>query len=92
MKVWPAHDVENRFSEVLDACLSEGPQLVTRNGIEVAVIVPADLWRAFNTGKQTSLKDVLLSEVGRTEALVPPRGALRRRRPAAFGKDRRSST
>ena len=92
MKIWPAQDVENCFSEFLDACLSEGPQMVTRNGTEVAVLVPADLWRGFNTGKRTSLRDLLLNDVGRTEALALPRGAHRRSRPAPFGSNRRSAT
>jgi hypothetical protein len=29
------------ISEFLDACIAEGPQLVTRRGTEAAVLVPA---------------------------------------------------
>jgi toxin FitB len=39
MKVWPVQDAKARFSEFLDACLSEGPQMVTRRGAEAAVLV-----------------------------------------------------
>ena len=32
MKAWPVQDAKARFSEMLDACLREGPQMVTRRG------------------------------------------------------------
>ena len=28
MKTWPVQDAKARFSEMLDACLKQGPQLV----------------------------------------------------------------
>jgi antitoxin Phd len=38
-RVWRLHDARNRFSEVVDKALAEGPQIVTRRGEEVVVIV-----------------------------------------------------
>ena len=38
MSTWPVQDAKARFSEFLDACLAEGPQLVTRRGAEAAVL------------------------------------------------------
>jgi prevent-host-death family protein len=32
MKSWPVQDAKARFSELLDTCLKEGPQIVTRAG------------------------------------------------------------
>jgi prevent-host-death family protein len=32
MKFWPAQDAKARFSELLDTCQREGPQLVSRRG------------------------------------------------------------
>jgi hypothetical protein len=32
MKAWPVQYAKSRFSELLDACINEGPQLVTRRG------------------------------------------------------------
>jgi predicted nucleic acid-binding protein len=32
MHTWPVQDAKARFSEFLDACLSEGSQMVTRRG------------------------------------------------------------
>jgi prevent-host-death family protein len=45
MKVWPVQDAKARFSELLDSCLREGPQIVTERGAEIAVLVPMDDWR-----------------------------------------------
>ena len=41
-KVWQLQDAKNRFSEVINKALAEGPQVVTRRGEEVAVILSAD--------------------------------------------------
>ena len=34
MQVWPVQHAKARFSELLDACQREGPQVVSRRGIE----------------------------------------------------------
>jgi prevent-host-death family protein len=70
MQSWPVQDAKARFSEVLDACLAHGPQLVTRRGAEAAVLVPVDEWRRLTASARPSLKDVLLADDARTEVLV----------------------
>ena len=80
MKAWPVQDAKARFSEFLDACLANGPQMVTRRGTEAAVLVPATEWRRLQAGAKPLLKELLLSGTARTESLVPPRGLARRRR------------
>lgn len=79
MNAWPVQDAKARFSEFLDACLADGPQMVTRRGAEAAVLVPAAQWRRLQAAARPSLKELLLSDVARTELLVPKRGADRRR-------------
>lgn len=79
MKSWPVQDAKARFSEFLDACLTDGPQLVTRRGAEAAVLVPAAQWHRLHAASKLSLKDLLLSDTARAEPLVPARGAARRR-------------
>ncbi len=81
MKAWPVQDAKARFSEFLEACLAEGPQMVTKRGAEAAVLVPASEWRRLHAAAKPSLKELLLPNSARTESLVPPRGAGRRRRP-----------
>ena len=85
MKTWPVQDAKARFSEFLDACLADGPQMVTRRGAEAAVLVPAAEWKRLQSAARPSLKALLLSSAARTEFLVPPRGAARRRRVAPLG-------
>ena len=36
MRSWPVQDAKVRFSELLETCLREGPQMVTRRGAEIA--------------------------------------------------------
>lgn len=79
MHAWPVQDAKARFSEFLDACLSEGPQMVTRRGAEAAVLVPVQEWRRLQAAARPSLKQLLLSDQGRTDLIVPPRGQARRR-------------
>jgi antitoxin Phd len=81
MKSWPVQDAKARFSEFLEACLASGPQMVTRRGVEAAVLVPAAEWRRLEEMARPSLKSLLLAEEARTEYLVPDRGAARRRPP-----------
>lgn len=81
MQVWPVQDAKARFSEFLDACLSNGPQLVTRRGAEAAVLVPAHEWRRLQAAARPSLKQLLLADEARTELVLPARGKARRRTP-----------
>lgn len=85
MKTWPVQDAKARFSEFLNACLADGPQMVTRRGAEAAVLVPAAEWKRLQSAAKPSLKELLLSDAARTEFLVPPRGVARRRRVAPLG-------
>ena len=41
-KSWPVQDAKSRFGELLDAALAAGPQIVTKHGVETAVLVPID--------------------------------------------------
>ena len=34
---WPVQDAKARFSELLDTTLAEGPQIVTKRGVETVV-------------------------------------------------------
>ncbi|MEO6060384.1 MAG: type II toxin-antitoxin system Phd/YefM family antitoxin [Thermoflexales bacterium] len=85
MQTWPVQDAKARFSEFLETCLAEGPQMVTRRGNEAAVLVPVAEWRRLKAAARPSLKQLLLSEEGRTDLALLPRGKARRRPPAALG-------
>jgi prevent-host-death family protein len=81
MQSWPVQDAKARFSEFLERCLAEGPQMVTKRGAEAAVLVPAGEWRRLRAAARPSLKELLLADAGRIETLTPARGRARRRAP-----------
>jgi antitoxin Phd len=81
MKIWPVQDAKARFSEFLETCLREGPQVVTKRGTEAAVLVPIDDWRRLQQSARPTLKELLLTEEARGEIPLPARGRLQRRTP-----------
>lgn len=81
VKTWPVQDAKARFSELLEICLKEGPQIVTKRGAEAAVLVPVREWRRLQQSARPSLKDLLLSPSPRGDLHAPRRGRLRRRAP-----------
>lgn len=83
-KVWQVQDAKARFSEFLEASLEEGPQIVTRRGVEAAVLVPIAQWRRLEKMARPSLKDLLLDPDARTETLTPARRTYRHRDAPAF--------
>jgi antitoxin Phd len=84
MHTWAVQDAKARFSEFLEACLTHGPQLVTKRGADAAVLVPVQEWRRMSEAVRPSLKALLLSDQARTELQLPERGQARRRAPQAF--------
>jgi prevent-host-death family protein len=80
MQTWPIQDAKARFSEFLDACISNGPQMVSKRGVDAAVLVPLPVWQRMQATSRMSLKELLLSEQGRTNDFsVPVRGNAKRR-------------
>jgi len=84
MGAWPVQDAKARFSELLDTCLRDGPQVVARRGAETAVLVPIAEWRRLQLAARPTLKELLLADAPRGDIPVPPRGASRRRSPTRF--------
>lgn len=84
MNVWPVQDAKARFSELLDACINDGPQLVSRRGTEQAVLVPLSEWKRLQSAAKPSLKSLLLMEDGCVDMVLPSRGLARRRTPSSF--------
>jgi prevent-host-death family protein len=82
MKSWPVQDAKARFSELLDTCLREGPQIVTKRGLDAAVLVPLQDWRRLQHSAKPTLKELLLADDARGDLHLPKRGRLRRRSPS----------
>jgi len=79
VKSWPVQDAKARFSELLETCMKEGPQLVTKRGADAAVLVPVVEWRRLQRSARPTLKDLLLTASPRGQLQLPRRGRLRRR-------------
>jgi antitoxin Phd len=84
MSSWQLQEAKARFSEFLNATLTQGPQVVTRRGIEAAVMVPIDEWRRMQTAaRRPSIKELLLSGP-RFDMVIPKRTRWKRRPPIDF--------
>ncbi len=79
----PVQDPKSRFSELLDTTLPEGPQIVTKRGVETAVLLPIERWRKLERMTRPDLMELLLASEARTEHLTPSRRQHRRRSPLA---------
>ena len=75
---WPVQVAKAQFSELLNTCLVEGPQMISRRGVLEAVLVPLEQWKLI-TAQQTSLKELLQADTGRFIIDVPQRGHGRHR-------------
>jgi prevent-host-death family protein len=74
MHTWQVQNAKARFNELLEACITEGPQLVTKHGAETAVLVPIEMWRKLQTTAKPTLKELLLSDENRGDLILPVRG------------------
>ena len=57
---WQVQQAKQQFSELIRRTLDEGPQIVTRHGEEVVVVVSVDEFRRSRM-RQADLGDFLLS-------------------------------
>ena len=81
---WQVQEAKARFSEMLETSLADGPQVVTKRGVEAAVLVPIQQWRHLVRMTRPDLKELLLAPEARTDTLTPPRRDIPRRAPPRF--------
>jgi prevent-host-death family protein len=55
---WPVQDAKQRFSELIRTAHEDGPQVVTRHGEEIAVVIDIADYRHLK-GETTEFKDYL---------------------------------
>lgn len=80
MSSWQVQDAKARFSEFLDAALKKGPQVVTRRGIETAVLVPIEQWSRLQKAARPGLRELLLAPEARFDDVLLDRNQRLRRR------------
>ncbi len=52
MTAWQLQEAKNKLSELIDRTLAEGPQVITRHGKEVVVVMPISRYRKLTQPKQ----------------------------------------
>lgn len=72
MVSWQLQEAKNKLSELIDRTLSEGPQVITRHGVEVVVVMPYARYRRL-TAPDQRLGDFLLASPLRESGLVVER-------------------
>jgi prevent-host-death family protein len=81
---WSVQDAKARFSELLEVSVKDGPQVITKRGVETAVLVPIEEWRRLSPTPRRTLKELLLAEEPRFDFELPERGKGRWREPPSF--------
>jgi antitoxin Phd len=78
---WQLQEAKQKFSELVRRTLEEGPQVVTRHGEEVVVVVPVEEFRRMSKDgeKKMDFKEFLMS--------APDLSVLDLERPKAFPRD-----
>lgn len=84
MRHWPVQDAKAHLSELIETCLAEGPQMVSKRGEPKVVMISVKEWEDLRKRAAPSAKDVLLAPEPRFELELPLRGKLKRRQPVAF--------
>lgn len=88
MAHWTSTSAKSKFSALINQACTEGAQIITRNGVEVAVVIPFSEWNPPPAAPRLSLKEWLLYPGARfdfdLDELLPPRGELKLREPPTF--------
>jgi antitoxin Phd len=72
MVSWQLQEAEQKFSELVRRTLEEGPQVVTKHGEEVVVVVPVEEFRRMN-GEKPDFKEFLMRAPEGLELIIPER-------------------
>ena len=69
MTAWQIQEAKNKLSELIDRALSEGPQVITRHGVEVVVVMPFNGYKKL-TMRGRRLGDFFMASPLRKSGLV----------------------
>lgn len=53
MQSWQLQEAKNKLSQVVDEALTEGPQIITRRGEQVAVVLSFEAYERLTGGDET---------------------------------------
>lgn len=52
-RVWQLQEAKNKFSEVVDAALTHGPQVITKRGVETVIVLSYAEYRTMILNQKT---------------------------------------
>jgi len=55
-RIWQLQEAKNRFSQLVNRALAEGPQVVTRHGEEVVVVLSKDEYSRLRQSRSSLLE------------------------------------
>lgn len=82
---WQVQDAKQRFSEMIRAVANEGPQVITRHGEDVAVVVDIGEYRRL-TRPSADLASILLGGPKVDDGAVDVFAEIEAERKADFGR------
>jgi prevent-host-death family protein len=82
---WQIQDAKQRFSEMIRAVTSEGPQVITRHGEDVAVVVEIGEYRRL-TRPSADLVSILLGGPKLDDSAADVLAEIEAERKADFGR------
>ena len=62
LKTWQLQQAKNRFSEVVTRAIKHGPQVITRRGVEVAILLSYQEYRRLVASQHTRSVSTFLRE------------------------------
>ncbi len=63
-RTWQLQEAKNKLSQVVDDALNDGPQIITRRGVEVVIVI------AYDQFKKMKFSEQKLSDFFRSSPLV----------------------
>ena len=70
MSVWQVQEAKSRFSEVLDRAKTEGPQTITKHGMETAVVMSMEEYRRLAGPKKEPWNQSVVRVIGPEGLLI----------------------
>jgi prevent-host-death family protein len=50
-QVWQLQEAKNKFSRVIDNAVNSGPQIITKRGVEVAIVLSFDEYQQMTSSR-----------------------------------------
>lgn len=52
IRTWQLQEAKNKFSQVVDEAVRDGPQIITKHGVETVVVISIEDYRRRYAGRQ----------------------------------------